>query len=83
MAVNQMPGERHAMTTSRSRPWTLGGLIIGADLGLLSGMAYANTFTRDLLPLILWSVAVAVISSVVFGGIGWFIDNARQRPSMP
>ena len=80
MAGNQMPGDRHAMKTSRrSYPWLLGGLIIGADVGLLSGMAYANTFTRDLVTLILWSVGGAVVTGAILGGIGWLIDNSRSR----
>jgi hypothetical protein len=81
MAVNQMPGDRHAMKMSRRNyPWMLGGLIIGADAGLLSGMAYANTFTRDLVALLLWSVGGAIVTGAVLGGIGWLIDNSRNRP---
>ena len=82
MAMKNMPGDRHgmAMSSGRSYPWMLGGIIIGAVVGLVSGMAYANTFTRDLLPLILWSVATAIVVTGVLGGLGWAIDNSLNRP---
>ncbi len=76
MAVNHMSGG-HAVGSRRARPWTLAGIIVGGDLGLLSGMAYANTFTRDLLPLLLWSVGGAIVAGGVLGAIGMMLDNAR------
>src|ERR1700704_3685843 len=79
MAVNHMPAERHPAKafSGRTYPWTLGGLIIGADAGLLSGMADANTFTRDLVTLILWSVAGAILFSGILGFLGWLMDVLR------
>jgi hypothetical protein len=79
MAVNHMPGDRHAKTSGRTYPWTIGGLIVGADAGLLGGMAQANTFTRDLITLILWSLFGAIVIGAILGGIGWLIDNSRNR----
>ena len=78
-------GEPHGMTTTaaaRSLPFMKGGVIIGAVAGLLSGMAEANTFTRDLATLILWSIGGAVAFCVVLGIVGWLIDIARNRSRM-
>jgi hypothetical protein len=78
--MNQMHGQRHRpATSSQSYPWMIGGIIVGAVSGLLSGMAEANTFTRDLLMLILWSLAGAILFSAILGGLGWLIDRARHR----
>ena len=81
MAMNQMHGDRHrpAVYSGRSYPWMIGGIIVGADMGLLSGMAAANVFTRDLLLLILWSLGGAILFAAILGGLGWLIDRSQHR----
>jgi hypothetical protein len=86
MAMKHTPGERHGVSTAssgRSYPWALGGIIIGAVTGMLSGMAQANTFTRDLLVLILWAIGGTVLFGAILGGIGWLIDQSRNRSRSP
>lgn len=81
MAVNNMAAERHVGKSSgRTPPWMLAGLIVGADLGLLAGMAYANTFTRDLGLLILFSLGGAVLVGGLLTILGWIMDV--MRPSV-
>jgi hypothetical protein len=80
--MRHTPGERHGTTThssGQSHPWALGGFIIGAVTGLLAGMAQANTFTRDLLMLILWAIGGTILFGAILGGIGWLIDQSRNR----
>jgi cation transporter-like permease len=82
MTMKNAHGEPHGMTNmppGRSLPFMKAGIIIGAVAGLLSGMAQANTFTRDLGTLILWSIIGAVVFGAVVGLIGWLIDLARNR----
>jgi hypothetical protein len=73
------------MTTAsgRSYPWALGGTIIGGVSGLLAGMAQANAFTRDLLLLILWAIGGSILFGAILGGIGWLIDQSRNRSRSP
>ena len=82
MAMKNMPGDRHGMARSsgRSYPWMLGGIIIGAVIGFISGMAQANVFTRELFQLIIWALGGALLFSGVLGGLGWAIDNSLHRP---
>jgi hypothetical protein len=69
----------HSHGSGKTYPWTIAGIIIGAVGGLLSGMAYANTFTRDLLPLLAYSLLGAVVFGAILGAVGWVIDLARGR----
>jgi hypothetical protein len=67
------------MPSGRSLPFLKGGLIIGAVAGLMSGLAEANTFTRDLPTLILFSLGGAITFGAVLGFLGWLVDVARNR----
>ena len=53
--------------------------MIGAVSGLISGLAEANTFTRDLVTLILYSLSGAVLFAAVLALLGWLVDVARHR----
>jgi len=55
------------------------GIIIGAVTGFLSGMADANTFTRDLLTLIGYSIVGSIIFAAILALLGWLVDAARNR----
>jgi hypothetical protein len=86
MAMKHTPGERHGGTvvgSGRSYPWMLGGIIVGSAAGLLAGMAQANTVTRDLLVLLLSAIAGALLFGAIFGALGWFIDQSRNRSRAP
>ena len=47
--------------------------------GLISGMAEANTFTRDLVTLILYCIGGAILFGAILALLGWLVDTARQR----
>jgi hypothetical protein len=83
MAVNTVHGEHHGLMTPQAPgptyPFMKGGIIIGAIMGFMSGLAAANTFTRALLILIVWSTVSAVIGAVGLGIPGWLIDIIRHR----
>jgi hypothetical protein len=67
------------MGPGRSYPFFKAGVLIGAPAGFLSGMADANTFTRDLVTLIIWSLVGAVLIGAIGALAGWLVDLARDR----
>src|SRR5207253_2627163 len=66
-------------TPTRSFPFLKAGVVIGAVSGFLSGMADANTFTRDLATLILYSLVGAVLFAGILALLGGLVDVARNR----
>jgi CHASE2 domain-containing sensor protein len=89
MDSGQRQRGHHAMDTPlssvRTYPFMKGAIIIGAVSGLISGLAEANTFTRDLLTLILYSIAGAIIFCAILALVGFLVDTARHRrgPTSP
>ena len=71
-----------AMGSVQNYSFFKAGVIIGGVTGLLSGMADANTFTRDLLTLIVFSLVGAVIGSAVLGLLGFVVDRIRGGTPM-
>jgi hypothetical protein len=71
MMTPQAPGPTY--------PFVKGAIIIGGVMGFMSGLAYANTYTRLLLPLIVWSFCCAVVGAVILGIPSWIIDVSRHR----
>ena len=64
---------------TRSYPFMKAGIMIGAVSGLISGLAEANTFTRDLPTLILYLLTGAVLFSAILALLGYLVDSARKR----
>ena len=84
MAMKTAQAEQHhgLMTPQApgpTYPFVKGAIIIGAVMGFMSGLAYANTFTRALLPLIVWAFSCAILGSAILGIPAWVIDVVRHR----
>ena len=84
MAMKTAHGEHHhglmtPQAAGPTYPFLKGAVIIGAVLGDQSGLAYANSYTRDLLALIVWSIVFSVVGVVVLGIPAWIIDMVRHR----
>jgi hypothetical protein len=74
---------RTARPAPASRPFMIGGIIIVAVLGMISGMAYSNSlfFPLAFLTLVTWAFAGAVLGALGGGAVGFAVDGlvSRQR----
>ena len=85
MAMDSGQGQhRHHLmdapsTSMRTFQFAKAGVVIGSVTGLISGMAEANTFTRDLVTLMLYCIGGAILFGAILALLGWLVDTARQR----
>jgi hypothetical protein len=84
MTMKTAHGEHHhgLMTPQApgpTYPFVKGALVIGAVLGDQAGLAYANSYTRDLVPLMEWSIIYCVVGMAILGVPAWIIDVVRHR----